>query len=215
MESSFLSQTLALTTVFILFQFITHVNSCLATGPIPTETNTDYIKKSCNATTYPRLCFKSLSTYANNIKTSPKKLATTALSVTLSATRSASAAMKNLSESQGLSPREAAAVADCVEELGDSVDELRRSTEEMGHIGGGGSEFAFQMNDIETWVSAALTDDDTCMDGFAGASMNGEVKTTVRERILKVAHLASNALALINNYAQTRRLSYNLTLTNE
>ncbi len=89
---------------------------------------------------------------------------------------------------------------DCVEELSDSVDELQRSIVEMGSIIGG-SNFEVQMNDILTWVSAALTDDDTCMDGFAGNAMNGNVKTIVRRHILKVAHLTSNALALIKNYA--------------
>uniref|UniRef100_A0A5B7AIK4 Pectinesterase inhibitor domain-containing protein n=1 Tax=Davidia involucrata TaxID=16924 RepID=A0A5B7AIK4_DAVIN len=190
----------ALTTSFILLQLAIYMDSCLATRPIPTKTNTEYIKKSCGITMYPQLCYKSLSTYANKIQTSPKLLASTALSVTLSATRSSSAMMKKLSKSQGLKPREASAMLDCVEELSDSVDELQRSIVEMGSIIGG-SNFEVQMNDILTWVSAALTDDDTCMDGFAGNAMNGNVKTIVRTHILKVAHLTSNALALIKNYA--------------
>ncbi|MBA0796685.1 hypothetical protein Gohar_007432 [Gossypium harknessii] len=93
-------------------------------------------------------------------------------------------------------------MADCVEVIGDSVDELRQSIEELGHISR--SNFALTMSDIQTWVSAALTDEDTCMDGFAGKSMNGNVKTMVRKRIVKIAHLTSNALALVNNYASTQ-----------
>ncbi|KAA8522273.1 hypothetical protein F0562_012946 [Nyssa sinensis] len=152
-----------------------------------------------------KLCFlleiwvSSLSIYANKIQTSPRLLASTALNVTLSATRSSSVIMKKLSKSQGLSPREAAAMLDCVEEIGNSVDELKRSIEEMNYSGG--PNFELQMSDIQTWVSAALTDDDTCMDGFAGNAMNGKIKSTVRSYIVKVAHLTSNALALINNYA--------------
>ncbi|RVX15629.1 21 kDa protein [Vitis vinifera] len=57
------------------------------------------------------------------------------------------------------------------------------------------------MSDIQTWVSAALTNDDTCMDSFSGNAMNGNVKTTVRGYILHVAQMTSVALALINNYA--------------
>ncbi|KAA8521899.1 hypothetical protein F0562_012787 [Nyssa sinensis] len=139
--------------------------------------------------------------YANEIQTSPKLLASTALSVSLSATRSSLEIMKNLSTSPELKPREATAMRDCVELLGDSVDELQRSMEELGHSGG--SNIEFQINDIQTWVSAALTNADTCTDGFAGKAMNGNVKTVVRRNIPKVAHLTSNALALINNYAGT------------
>ncbi|KAK4479972.1 hypothetical protein RD792_013026 [Penstemon davidsonii] len=50
-------------------------------------------------------------------------------------------------------------------------------------------------------VSAALTDEDTCADGFAGKAMNGGVKTAVRQRILNIVHITSNALALVNSYA--------------
>lgn len=85
---------------------------------------------------------------------------------------------------------------DCLEELSDSVDELRRSIGEMGHIKA--SNFQLTMNDIQTWVSAALTDETTCSDGFVKNTANGKV---VRSRILKIAHLTSNALALLNGYA--------------
>lgn len=85
---------------------------------------------------------------------------------------------------------------DCVEQLGDAVDELRKSIREMGQI----SKFNFQfmMNDIQTWVSAALTDETTCSDGFKGNTKNGK---TVRKNILTIAHMTSNALALINKFA--------------
>ncbi|PSS11503.1 Pectinesterase inhibitor domain protein [Actinidia chinensis var. chinensis] len=203
MEGSFISH--ALTTLFILLQFTTYMKSCSAIRPtLVTETNTDFIKKSCDEVTiYPKLCYTSLSTYANKIKSSPKRLAATALSVTLSATKSTSVVIKNMSKSHGLKLREAEAISDCVELVGDSVDELRRSMEELAHMGG--SNFEFRLNNIQTWVSGALTNDDTCMDGFAGKGMNGQVKTTVRGLILGVANLTSNALALINNYGAIHR----------
>ena len=83
--------------------------------------------------------------------------------------------------------------------VGDSVDELKQSMEAMEHRGKFG--VGFQLNSIQTWVSAALTDDSTCMDGFSGDSMNGDVKTAVRSHVLNVAHPTSNALAFINDLA--------------
>ena len=88
---------------------------------------------------------------------------------------------------------------DCMEELADSVDKLSKSIDEFGQAKV--SNFDLMINDVQTWVSAALTDESTCSDGFAGNSMNGELKTNVRNQIVKIAHLTSNALALINNYA--------------
>ncbi|EXB54443.1 21 kDa protein [Morus notabilis] len=177
------------------------------------DTNTQFVKTSCGATSYPDLCFTTLSCHASQIKRSPKLLATAALSETLKTVRSASTAMSKLSKAKtrhGLTPRDAEALSDCVEELRDSVEELQRSIEEMG-VGfrkkenNGTSEFGLRMSDIETWVSAALTDEDTCVDGFSEKFMNGSsgsaIKSNVRGHIMNVAHMTRNALALVNHYA--------------
>lgn len=165
-----------------------------------TRFSNEFIRTSCRMTTYPRLCFNSLSRHANLIQTSPKLLAGAALNVTLGAALSTSAMMLRLSQTHGMTPREVGAMKDCMEELADSIDELRRSTEEMGQLRRTAN-FGLLMNDIQTWVSAALTDETTCSDGFAGKAMNGNVKSAVRGQILTIAHLTSNALALVNKLA--------------
>lgn len=166
-----------------------------------TSTNTQFIRTSCSKTTYPRLCYTSLSSHASLIQTSPKLLTSTALNVTLDKARSTSAMMVRLSRAHGMKPREVGAMQDCVEELSSTVDELRRSIHEMGQIKMS-SNFGLIMNDVQTWVSAALTDENTCSDGFTGSTMNGNTKMVVRNAILTIAHLTSNALALINRYAE-------------
>ena len=188
MERSSLSPALTVTAAFfILFQLSA------------AQTNTDYIKTSCLATQYPRLCYESLSVYANQIQTSPRRLAATALAVAISSAKSTRKSMEVLAKTHGLKPREAAAMTDCVDVAKDSVCELNKSMGEMGHAGG--PDFQFHMSNIQTWVSAALTDEDTCLDGFEGKAMNGNLKITVRRHINKVAHFISNGLALVNKFA--------------
>lgn len=98
---------------------------------------------------------------------------------------------------------EAIAVTDCVEEIGDSVISLQDSIRELDSINYKDSvKFEMVMSDVETWVSAALTDDDTCMDGFS--SIKTVVKDLVRRHVVEVARLTSNTLALINMYASTQ-----------
>ncbi|EXC36884.1 21 kDa protein [Morus notabilis] len=164
------------------------------------KTNTEFIRTSCVSTTYPKLCFSSLSTHASTIQSSPQLLAITSLSVTLSSAKTTSAEMTRLSLSHGLKPREVDAMKDCIEELRDSVDELRKSMGEMSQLVKGKSGFKLMINDIQTWVSAALTDENTCTDGFEEKPMNGNLKTAVRGQVVNVAQLTSNALALINRY---------------
>ena len=193
--SSFLSLAATLSLLFGI-----HFESCngsrlLAQGPVSMQ----FIRTSCSKTTYPALCFNSLSSYASAIQTSPIQLAHTALSITLDSARSTSTTMKTMSKSGVMSPQVAEAMSDCMDNVRDSVSELKQSMEAMGHLGG--KDLGFQLNSIQTWASAALTDDNTCMDGFSGKAMNGEVKTAVRNHMVNVAQLTSNALVFINSLA--------------
>ncbi|XP_007038418.2 PREDICTED: 21 kDa protein [Theobroma cacao] len=197
MEGTFCSHSFKF--LLILLAISSYINFSSAGRQIAPQSSAEFIRTCCSSTTYPKLCFETLSTHASLIQTSPQLLAHAALNVTLSTAESTSAMMVTLSKSHGLKPREAEAMQDCVEELSDSIDELRKSISEMGQIKG--SNFGLMINDVQTWVSAALTDESTCSDGFQGNNMNGNVKTAVRTKILRIAHLTSNALALINNYA--------------
>ncbi|XP_058086233.1 21 kDa protein-like [Magnolia sinica] len=204
--SNILSSSFAIVALLTLLHLTSLTKTCSAARALHhTNTNTQFIRTSCVATTYPRVCYNSLSAYATDIQTSPKQLAHTALSVTLTGAQSTSAMMSKLSARHGLRPGEVGAMRDCIENMGDSIDELRQSLEEMDHLSG--PHFDFQMSNIQTWVSAALTDEDTCMDGFDGDAMNGKVKNIVRGQIVKMAQLTSNALALVNNLASTQSKS--------
>jgi hypothetical protein len=50
--------------------------------------------------------------------------------------------------------------------------------------------FRWQMSNALTWVSAALTDGDTCLDG--------NVRPDVKKRVTDLARVTSNALYMIN-----------------
>lgn len=184
---------------FLTSFLITITIATLKSVHTTTTTNTEFVKSSCTFTTYQRLCFASLSTQATLIQTSPKLMAHAALNITLASAKATSAMMVRLSSNVRLKPREVSAMRDCVEELGDTLEELRKSIGEMGQLSG--SNYEVYINDIQTWVSAALTDENTCTDGFEGDEMNGKVKVFVRGRILVIAQLTSNALALINHFA--------------
>jgi pectinesterase inhibitor-like protein len=137
--------------------------------------------------------------YADSIQTNRLRLTNTALNVTLASAKSTSVSMSTIAKSHGLNPKEVAAMKDCVEVLSESVDELRRSINEIGHLST--SNFELTMSDLQTWVSAALTDENTCTEGFQEINATGNIKTIVRGKIVQVAQLTSNALALINKLA--------------
>ncbi|XP_043693156.1 pectinesterase inhibitor 7-like [Telopea speciosissima] len=166
------------------------------------ETEMEFIKTSCDQVTlYPDLCFQSLSPYASTVHMSLRRLSQVALAVSLTNARSTSDMVVSLSKETSMSPSEAAAVADCVKTIGDSIDELQQSFGQMKHLGG--PDFDLKLSNIQTWVSAALTNDNTCMDGFEGDDINGNIENTISGGILSVAQLTSNALALINRLSSS------------
>jgi pectinesterase inhibitor-like protein len=110
--------------------------------------------------------------------------------------------VKKISKARGIKPREYSAIQDCIENMGDSLDSLSQSVRELVSIGHAvGEDFVWHMSNVQTWVSAALTDDNTCLDGFAGPSMNGNVKAAIKNRVVNLTQVTSNALALVNRFA--------------
>lgn len=169
-----------------------------------TSSSINFIESSCRTTRYPTLCVKCLAAFANKIRHNENRLAQTALAVTLVRVRSTTVYVAKLTKARSIKRREYLAVKDCVETLGDSLEMLAQSMREMkqvGRSGRGQDEFLWRLSNVETWVSAALTDETTCLDGFDGKVMDGMVKSAIRRRVVHVARVTSNALALVNRFA--------------
>ncbi|KAG7986613.1 hypothetical protein I3843_03G090500 [Carya illinoinensis] len=188
--------------LLLLFSVLCFAGVAMSAAAASSGGTRNFIKASCSATTYPALCVQSLSAYAAEIQQNPRQLAQTALSVSLSSAQSTRTFVSKLKKFKGLKNKEYEAIADCLDEMGDTVDRLGQSIKELKNIGKAkGQEFVWHMSNVETWVSAALTDENTCVDGFAGKALDGKIKASIKARIVKVAQVTSNALSLINHYA--------------
>ncbi|KAL3755881.1 hypothetical protein ACJRO7_002867 [Eucalyptus globulus] len=162
--------------------------------------DSNFIKTSCSTTTYPKLCNKYLSSYASVVRSNPWKLCNCALSVSLQAARNASSLVTTLSKKRSLTKAEASIVKDCIENLGDTIDELKQSIKTMANVSSAAkNDVAFQMANVKTWVSAAITDETTCTDGIAEGKVSAGVKRKIQSYIENVARITSNGLSLINS----------------
>uniref|UniRef100_A0A1J3IER5 21 kDa protein n=1 Tax=Noccaea caerulescens TaxID=107243 RepID=A0A1J3IER5_NOCCA len=198
-----MARQLYTTTFFhlVTLLFVFRTISAVRFLPEPTPTNDlDFIRTSCNATLYPDVCYTSLSGYASAVQDNPARLAKLAIGVSLSRAKYTAAYLSKLSRAAA-----SAAVHDCVSNVGDAVEQMRgslRQLREMNHRRPGAPAFRFQMSNVQTWMSAALTDEDTCTDGFESLDeAGGIIKSTVCDRVEEVKRLTSNALALVNTYA--------------
>ncbi|KAK3421507.1 hypothetical protein EUGRSUZ_G02156 [Eucalyptus grandis] len=172
-------------------------------APAPAD-DSDFRRASCNVTLYPDVCYATLARYAPSVGRDPARLAHAAIAVSLVKAQRAAEYVSNLSREAdyGADRRAAAALHDCLENFGDAADEMRGSLKQMRQLGAAGSgeqSFRFQMSNVQTWMSAALTDEDTCTDGFQDVA-DGPVKAGVSRRAGAVKKVTSNALALVNSY---------------
>ncbi|KAI3817293.1 hypothetical protein L1987_11082 [Smallanthus sonchifolius] len=169
----------------------------------PTSYDTDYIRTCCETTRYPETCFTTLSNYSGAIQHDPYCLAMVAIHVALHNATHMANYVSNMSLQVGSSnTTESAAISDCSSVFGDAVDEIHKSQIEMRRLGLTGESLRFQLSNVQTWMSAALTNEDTCMDGFEGVAAD-DVKADVCDRVVAVKEVTSNALALVNRYADT------------
>ncbi|XP_009793698.1 21 kDa protein [Nicotiana tabacum] len=168
----------------------------------PTSSNSDFIRSSCQTTQYPHTCYNSLCSYASIVQQDSARLALVAIGVSLDNAKFAVAYLSNLSREANYSaqPRTGAALHDCFSVFRDAVDQIRDSLNQMRTLGGSAESLRFRMSNVQTWMSAALTNEETCTDGFEDVP-DGPLKMDVSDRAAKVKEVTSNALALINSYA--------------
>ncbi|XP_027114740.2 putative pectinesterase/pectinesterase inhibitor 22 [Coffea arabica] len=92
-----------------------------------------------------------------------------------------------------VSYREQIAIDDCKELLDFSVSELAWSLAEMNRIRSGVKNSHYEGN-LKAWLSAALSNQDTCLEGFEGTDRR--LERFVRGSLTQVTQLISNVLSL-------------------
>lgn len=171
-------------------------------GAIINPTPLEFVKTSCKTTLHPAVCVNSLSSYASSIQGNDQQLARAAIAVSLNNAKSAAAFISKLAGTSKLKPRESQALKDCVSSMASCVASLTQSVQELGKMARfKGQNFAWHMDNVLTWVSSALTNQNICTGGFSDNSMNGQVKDAVNKKMSSVSQVTSNALALVNGFA--------------
>ncbi|GAA0170454.1 hypothetical protein LIER_24705 [Lithospermum erythrorhizon] len=198
-----MAQTSSFSLLFFLFTISISIASSLPSSITPNkqgnkdEQQNDLVSSSCIHARYPKVCLRTLSSFSTKANT-PRDLAKVAVGVSLARANNVSRYLENF---KGSNKKEKDALHDCVEQVGDSVYNLRKTLNELQHLRR--DSFEWQMSNAETWVSAALTNEDTCLDGFKEIDY-WKVKVDVKKKISNIAKVTSNALYLITLLDQSR-----------
>ena len=107
--------------------------------------------------------------------------------------------VSKLAKRKHLSKADAAVLEDCIGEIKDAMDEITDSLKAILSLGSSNVNKKFAISNAQTWASAAITDEYTCIDEFSDMKVNPAVKKKIRSSIEKIARQSSNALYLINH----------------
>ncbi|KAF5805565.1 putative pectinesterase [Helianthus annuus] len=186
---------------FLSLFILTFIATTMAVTPssnTTTKTYNNYIKTSCNTTTYPSVCLKSLLPYATAVKSNPLRLVKQALSVTLKSASTTRSAISKLAKAKNITKGDAAVLRDCIEDIQDSIGEIKDSLNALSSLKSSTNK-KFVISNAQTWTSAAITDEYSCTDGISDEDVSPEVKKKIRSGIMSIARMSSNALYLINH----------------
>ncbi|XP_028801720.1 21 kDa protein-like [Neltuma alba] len=160
-----------------------------------------FIKEYCNSTTYPENCYKYLSPYASVIKTSPFVLTKSSIYIALKQASKSHNALKSLTKAKGLTRNETLVIEDCLENIDDSLDEVKQSAIAVkGLTGANASDEAFEWSNIKTWMSAAITSYTTCTDEFDEMKIRSLLQKKITSSVSKSENMVSSALSVVNKF---------------
>lgn len=181
------------TTLLLVFVAVPIAVSKRGRSPSP-ESVADSIRAMCNATRYPASCFSSISV-ANgaNLTRDPEELFGVSLAVAMDALEAASATASEFA-TPNKDRRLAAALRDCRELLGSAIDRLNDSIGLIRLAAGEATLNASKIEDLRTWLSAAVTDQDTCLEGFEGTT--GGFLGKMEAAMANATGYTSNSLAI-------------------
>ncbi|KAM3322961.1 21 kDa protein [Capsicum chacoense] len=172
-----------------------------------------FVELQCKRTRYPNLCASSLAAHLNPKSQDPQEIAQVALKVSIVKAVYTKNYLRIVSkELEQKKTKEYQVVKDCLDQMSDSVSQLTNSFKElqrMKSVEYSEGDFAWCQSNVQTWLSTVLTDSYICMDGFDGYPMSGKMMAMIKARVLNVAQVTSNTLALFNGYAAWHRANSN------
>ncbi|EPS58111.1 pectinesterase [Genlisea aurea] len=147
------------------------------------------VRAVCSSTSYRETCETSLSQVNT---TDPKELLKYAMEVALRGVGDLLANSTLLRRAaEDAATRDALYVCEDVFDL--AVDEMRRSLEKVGELEL--SKMSEYAGDVRTWLSAVVTNQETCIDAFQNTT--GDVGKKMENLMKTVREMSSNCLAIV------------------
>lgn len=158
------------------------------------------LKSSCSSTLYPDLCYNTIASVPGMSKkiTSQRDVIKQALNIARTVAEQTYAKVNKLSKNKHLTKREKGALKDCLELIDETLDEIHETVEDLVKYSTKKS-VKEHASDLKTLISSAITNQQSCIDGFSHAGADKKVREALLDIEHRVGKLCSNGLAMICN----------------
>ncbi|XP_028787754.1 pectinesterase [Neltuma alba] len=169
------------------------------------------VKSACSSTLYPELCFSAISSEPGFTEkvSSQRDVIELSLNITTRAVEHNFFTVEKLIAKRkgSLTGREKTALHDCLETIDETLDELQTASEDL-NVYPNKKTLYQHADDLKTLISAAITNQVTCLDGFSHDGADKKVRKALEAGQVHVEHMCSNALAMIKNMTDTDVANY-------
>ncbi|KAK9060542.1 hypothetical protein SSX86_021246 [Deinandra increscens subsp. villosa] len=155
------------------------------------------VRSACSVTLHPDLCHSTLSDMSHKVKTT-KDVIEVAVNKTKERIEKNYFVIKKISGRANLTKREKIALHDCLEMVADTLRELDQV---IGFLHTYPTKKGNRrlVDDIITLMSTALTNRETCIDGFSHDNKDRHLRESLIDTEINARKMCSNSLALIKN----------------
>ncbi|XP_039115013.1 pectinesterase-like [Dioscorea cayenensis subsp. rotundata] len=155
-------------------------------------------KAHCHGTLYQDLCVSSLSSIPNLASKTIPQIISSLINRTTSEVYDSSRNCSNFLRRRHLDLRQQVALTDCLELFDDTIDAFRTVLSDLR------INASSHKDDIESFLSSAIANQFTCLDGFSHV-LDGSLRPKIERKLRHISHLVSNSLAMVRRISKRKK----------
>ncbi|KAH6768914.1 hypothetical protein C2S51_014250, partial [Perilla frutescens var. frutescens] len=158
-------------------------------------------ESACGGTLYPDLCVSTVAALPELRRKTLQEVISHTINVTMKEVRASADNCTSLRRKllKKLEPLELRALEDCLELFSDTVTELNKILADLSSSAAPAKYYA----DLQTLLSGAMTNQYTCLDGFAYSKNN--TRRFIEGRLRRISRHVSNSLAMVKKLKKNKQ----------
>ncbi|XP_068658604.1 pectinesterase-like [Aristolochia californica] len=179
--------------LLLTFLFFPTQNPGKPSKPLHVHRHLELAKSTCQGTLYHDLCVSTLTSFPDLTSKSIPQIIAAAVNQTVRVVQQSASNCSGIRHNLlKLSVRQQRALDDCLQLFDDTVGQLEACISDLSP-----KNASKRFHDLQTLLSASITNQDTCLDGLSYDNHDHQVRNLIIARLERVKKMVSNSLAML------------------